>query len=76
MIVFYIWSWTDKAHGKQFSQQFEDSCSKLENYVSSAEQQIMEQKVMIEMLEQSQVFYDEQYREARIVANVSQFLIG
>lgn len=59
----------DRAHGKQFSQQFEDSCSKLENYVSSAEQQIMEQKVMIEMLEQSQVFYDEQYREARIVAN-------
>nr|XP_034326865.1 regulation of nuclear pre-mRNA domain-containing protein 2 [Crassostrea gigas] len=66
----------DRAHGKQFSQQFEDSCSKLENYVSSAEQQIMEQKVMIEMLEQSQVFYDEQYREARIVANVSQVLNG
>ncbi|XP_061193179.1 regulation of nuclear pre-mRNA domain-containing protein 2-like [Saccostrea echinata] len=59
----------DRAHGKQFSQQFEDSCSKLENYVSSAEQQIQEQKVMIELLEQSQVFYDEQYREARIVAN-------
>lgn len=59
----------DRAHGKQFSQQFEDSCSKLENYVSSAEQQIMEQKVMIEMLEQSEVFYDEQFKEARIVAN-------
>ncbi|KAJ8304572.1 hypothetical protein KUTeg_018155 [Tegillarca granosa] len=59
----------DKAHGKQFSQQFEDSCFKLEDFVTSIEKEIEEQQSMIEVLEQSEMFYDEQYREAKIVAN-------
>ncbi|KAK3098614.1 hypothetical protein FSP39_021237 [Pinctada imbricata] len=59
----------DRAHGKQFIQQFEDSCAKLENYMNGAEKKMTEEKELIEMLTESEVFYDEQYREAKIVAN-------
>lgn len=59
----------DKAHGNQFSKQFEESCSKLEDYVSSANKDIIEKGAMIELLETSQLFYEEQYKEAKIVAN-------
>jgi hypothetical protein len=64
----------DKAHGNQFSKQFEESCSKLEDYVSSANKDIIEKGAMIELLETSQLFYEEQYKEAKIVANVSKVM--
>lgn len=50
--------------------QFEDSCFKLEDFVTSIEKEIEEQQSMIEVLEHSEMFYDEQYREAKIVTNV------
>ncbi|XP_076101709.1 uncharacterized protein LOC143071345 [Mytilus galloprovincialis] len=59
----------DKAHGNQFSKQFEESCNKLEDYVSSANKDLLEKAALIEMLETSQLFYEEQYKEAKIVAN-------
>ena len=63
----------DKAHGKEFSQQFEDTCVKVEDYVVQLERTIKERTSLIEMLEQSELFYDAQYGEAKIVANVSGF---
>ena len=62
---------SDKAHCQEFLQQFEDSCAKLEDFVSSLEKEVKDRKAMVENLEQSEIFYDAQYGEARIVANVS-----
>ena len=62
---------SDRAHGKEFSRQFEDACNKLEDYVVSLQKEIDHRTAMITMLEQSELFYEDQYREAKIVANVS-----
>ncbi|KAK3601074.1 hypothetical protein CHS0354_029301 [Potamilus streckersoni] len=59
----------DRAHGKEFCQQFEDSCVKIEDFVNSLKKDIVDRKSMVEMCEQSELFYDEQFREARIVAH-------
>ncbi|CAE1326432.1 Regulation of nuclear pre-mRNA domain-containing protein 2 [Acanthosepion pharaonis] len=59
----------DRAHGKEFSRQFEDACNKLEDYVVSLQKEIDHRTAMITMLEQSELFYEDQYREAKIVAN-------
>ncbi|XP_041370408.1 regulation of nuclear pre-mRNA domain-containing protein 2-like [Gigantopelta aegis] len=59
----------DKAHGKEFSIQFEESCVKLEDYVEVLADEITERKTLIQLTEISEMFYDEQYREAKIVAN-------
>lgn len=64
---------SDRAHGKEFSQNFEDSCVKLEEYVHLVEQEIKDRAALIESLEETEVFYDAQYGEAKIVANVSMY---
>lgn len=64
---------TDRAHGKEFSQQFEDTCVKLEDYIGHVEREMKEGQTLIELLEQGQLFYDAQYGEAKIVANVRVF---
>ena len=66
---FVIW-YLDRAHGKEFSQTFEDSCVKLEEYVHCVEQELKDRAALIESLEEAEVFYDAQYGEAKIVANV------
>ena len=68
--------YSDRAHGKQFIKQFEDSCSKLENYMSSAEKKLVEEKGLIDLLVESEIFYDQQFMEAKIVANVSTLYIS
>ena len=62
---------SDRAHGKEFCRQFEDSCVKVEEYVVQLEREIEERKCVLEMCADSEVFYEEQFKEARIVANVS-----
>ncbi|XP_046350557.2 arginine-glutamic acid dipeptide repeats protein-like isoform X1 [Haliotis rufescens] len=59
----------DKTHGKEFSHQFEDSCVKLEEYLEKLDTQNLNRKALLELMETAQLFYDEQYREAKIVAN-------
>ncbi len=44
---------------------------KLEEYVHCVEQEIKDRAALIESLEEAEVFYDAQYGEAKIVANVS-----
>ena len=62
---------TDRAHGNEFSTQFEESCLRLEEAVRGLEKTNGEQKDLMAQLHTSEYFYDQQYREARIVANVS-----
>ncbi len=64
----------DKTHGKEFSLQFEDSCVQLEEYIEKLDVENQVRKGMVDMMETAQFFYDEQYREAKIVANVSSHL--
>ncbi|XP_067666545.1 regulation of nuclear pre-mRNA domain-containing protein 2-like isoform X2 [Haliotis asinina] len=59
----------DKTHGKEFSHQFEDSCVKLEEYLEKLDTQNQNRKALLELMETAELFYDEQYREAKIVAN-------
>lgn len=60
----------DRAHGNEFSTQFEESCLRLEELVKGVEKKQQDQANLLEILLISEYFYDEQNREARIVANV------
>ena len=62
---------TDRAGGKRFSQQFEDSAIKLEGYVASLTKEVELRRKIFDLLEKSEIFYEAQYGEAKIVANVS-----
>ncbi|XP_064607793.1 regulation of nuclear pre-mRNA domain-containing protein 2-like isoform X2 [Liolophura sinensis] len=59
----------DRAHGNEFSKQFEDSCVKLEEFVGSFEKGVHDRKALITALEEGELFYQAQFGEARIVAN-------
>nr|KAG5695497.1 hypothetical protein BaRGS_008000 [Batillaria attramentaria] len=59
----------DRAHGNEFSTHFEESCQRLEEAVKGLEKKQQEQKDLLSLLRISEYFYDEQNREARIVAN-------
>ena len=61
----------DRAHGNDFSNQFEDSCNKLAELVKRQTQHVDDQRLLLQTLNTSETFYEEQYREAKIVANVS-----
>uniref|UniRef100_A0A0B6ZY11 Regulation of nuclear pre-mRNA domain-containing protein 2 n=1 Tax=Arion vulgaris TaxID=1028688 RepID=A0A0B6ZY11_9EUPU len=59
----------DRAHGNDYSNQFEDSCTKLEDLIKRKSRIVEDQNALIETLSLSETFYEEQYREAKIVAN-------
>ena len=44
---------------------------KIEDYVNTLEREIIQRKAVLSMCENSEIFYDEQFKEAKIVANVS-----
>ena len=67
---------TDRAHGREFSRQFEESCQKLDDYVHHLEVEIKDRADLTEMLEDSEIYYDAQYGEAKIVTNVSSVSFG
>ena len=60
----------DRSHGNQYSQHIEDVHQGLDDYVTSLEKEQSYRQQTIEQLEQSELFYDIQYGEAKIVANV------
>ena len=51
--------------------EFEGACGKMDDYVKCMEKEIADRNELIELLEQSELYYDAQYGEAKIVANVS-----
>lgn len=66
----------DRSHGSQFSHHIEDIHHSLDDYVSSLEKEWTYRQQTISQLEQSELFYDIQYGEAKIVANVSLTLVS
>ncbi|KAL8602315.1 hypothetical protein ACOMHN_022828 [Nucella lapillus] len=59
----------DRAHGNEFSTQFEDSCVRLEEAMKCLEKKKGEQRDLLGELHVGEYFYDQQFREAKIVAN-------
>ena len=61
---------SDRSHGSLFTQHIEDIHHSLDDYVASLEKELNYRQQTVEQLEQSELFYDIQYGEAKIVANV------
>ncbi|XP_041464248.1 protein piccolo-like [Lytechinus variegatus] len=59
----------DRAGGKLFSQQFEDAADRLEEFVVALEKEVNLRKQLVDLLEKSEIYYDAQMGEAKIVAN-------
>jgi len=59
----------DRQHGSDFSNHFDEACTKLEDVVKRQTKLMKDQKEMLDTLQTSETFYEEQYREAKIVAN-------
>ncbi|RWS28327.1 Regulation of nuclear pre-mRNA domain-containing protein 2-like protein [Leptotrombidium deliense] len=59
----------DKSHGEQFSKDFDEATKHLEAVIHSLERGIAVRNELIDTLEKSEIFYDIQKGEAKIVAN-------
>ncbi|GFQ95962.1 regulation of nuclear pre-mRNA domain-containing protein 2 [Trichonephila clavata] len=59
----------DRTHGQQFKQDFDKSVSQLEEYIETLTQEIAERSELILLLERSEIYYDTQRGEAKVVAN-------
>lgn len=62
---------TDKAGGKKFSRDFEEGSAQLQEFVKFFEQQSKIGPPLLEALSNADIFYEMQYKEVKIVANVS-----
>lgn len=61
----------DKAGGKRFSKDFEDGSAKLQDFVAFLDEEVKKGPALIEALENADIFYEMQYKEVKIVTNVS-----
>ncbi|XP_055486313.1 LOW QUALITY PROTEIN: regulation of nuclear pre-mRNA domain-containing protein 2-like [Leucoraja erinacea] len=59
----------NRAGGKRFSKDFEESSSKLEDFCAELEREVKKTPPLIEALENAEIFYEAQYKEVKIVAN-------
>lgn len=70
LIVRYL-ALTDKAGGKKFSRDFEEGSAQLQDFVKFFEKQSKVGPPLLEALTNADIFYEMQYKEVKIVANVS-----
>lgn len=61
----------DKTGGKKFSKEFEEASAKLEEFVNGLDKQVKNGPSLTEALENAGIFYEAQYKEVKVVANVS-----
>lgn len=61
----------DRTHGQQFKREFDESARCLEELIKTITKEIKERTELILLLEQSEIYYDNQRAEAKVVANVS-----
>ncbi len=62
---------TDKAGGNKFAKDFEDGSLKLQEFVSFLDKELKTGPPLLEALGNADIFYEMQYKEVKIVANVS-----
>lgn len=60
----------DKGQCAKFKKEYENSCLKLQELLVKMEQQAEKRKQLVQLLEQSEIFYDAQYNDAKTVSNV------
>lgn len=63
----------DKAEGNKFASDFEEGSTKLQEFVKFLEGQLQTGPALLEVLGNADVFYQMQYKEVKIVTNVSSF---
>jgi len=61
----------DRNQGVDYANDVAESCRQVRTYVTNLETEMKERAAMIEMLEQSELYYDAQLSEANTVAMVS-----
>lgn len=61
----------DKTGGKKFSKDFEEGSAQLHEFVKFFEKQMKTGPQLLEALTNADIFYEMQYKEVKIVANVS-----
>lgn len=66
----------DKTGGKKFSKEFEEASSKLEEFVNGLDKQVKNGPSLTEALENAGIFYEAQYKEVKVVANVSMLFLA
>lgn len=71
---FCVSPFADKAGGKKFAKDFEEGSAKLQEFVSILEGQVKKGPVLLEALQNADVFYEMQYKEVKIVTKVSKDL--
>jgi hypothetical protein len=68
--MFHVSS-SDRRQGAELNHQFEDAQLKLEDYIQGVERVIKERAALIDLLAMTEHFFELQYGEAKVVANVS-----
>lgn len=71
MLVCLLCTVTDKIEGNKFAKDFEDSSQKLQEFVSFLDKELKTGPSLLEALGNADIFYEMQYKEVKIVANVS-----
>lgn len=69
--LFFISNFLDKAGGNKFAKDFEDGSLKLQEFVTFLENELKTGPPLLEALGNADIFYEMQYKEVKIVANVS-----
>lgn len=64
----------DKAGGNKFAKDFEEGSLKLQEFVSFLEKEMKTGPPLLESLGNADIFYEMQYKEVKIVANVSKII--
>lgn len=59
----------DRNHGHQFSKEFEESTEALDDMIRTLQKEKEEREALVLLLEQSEIYYDTQRGEAKIVVN-------
>ncbi len=61
----------DKSKCANFKTEFENSCIKLEEFLNKLTKEAAQRKLLIELMEQSEIFYDAQFKDATTVYTVN-----
>lgn len=69
--ILTCWILADKAGGKKFSKDFEEGSAQLQEFVKFLDKQSKTGPLVMEALSNADIFYEMQYKEVKIVANVS-----
>ena len=67
----------DRTEGKKFSKDLEAANTRMAEFCAQLDKDVKMKPTLIESLEKSEIFYEAQYKEVKIVVNVClKFIIG